>query len=87
MAIEKDIKDALKEDKLLMGKKSVMKAIKTGAIKYVLCPSNCSKEAEEAIGYYSRNFGVEVRRFEGSSRQLGEMCGKPFNIMLLGIKK
>jgi large subunit ribosomal protein L30e len=87
MAIEKEIKDAMKEKKLVVGTRMIIKNIKKDAVKYVICPENCRDDVLEDLDYYSRNFGIEIRKFSGNSRQLGEICGKPFNIMLLGIKK
>jgi large subunit ribosomal protein L30e len=87
MTIEKEVKDAMKEMKLVIGTRMVMRGIKSEAMKYVICPENCSQEVRSDLDYYSRNFGLEIKKFTGNSRQLGEICGKPFNIMLLGVKK
>lgn len=87
MSIEKEIKDAMKEKKLVIGARMVMRGMKKSDIKYVICPSNCSGDVLDDLNYYGKNFGTEIKKFSGDSRQLGEICGKPFNIMLLGIKK
>ena len=87
MTLENEIKDAMKEKKLVMGSNRIFGGIKQEAIKYVICSSNCSEDALNDLNYYSRNFGIEIKKFAGNSRQLGEICGKPFNIMLLGVKK
>jgi large subunit ribosomal protein L30e len=87
MAMEKEIKDAMKEKKLVIGTRIVIKGIKKASIKYVICPDNCRNDVLDDLNYYSKNFGVEIKKFSGNSRQLGEICGKPFNVMLLGIKK
>lgn len=87
MTIEKEVKEAMREEKLIIGTRMVMKGIKDEAIKYVICPENCSQEVRSDLDYYNRNFGLDVKKFTGNSRQLGEICGKPFNIMLLGVKK
>lgn len=87
MTIEKDIKDAMKEKKLIIGMKTVIKGVKNGNIAYMICPNNCSQELKCDLDYYGKNFSVEIKKFDGNSRQLGEICGKPFNAMLLGVKK
>ncbi len=87
MTMEREIRDAAKEGKLVIGTGMVVRNIKKDAIKYVICPENCSDDVLADLGYYGRNFGVEIRKFSGDSRQLGEICGKPFNVMLLGVKK
>lgn len=87
MSIEKEIKEAVKEKKLVIGSEKVIESIKLSTLKHVIIPSNCSDALLRDLEYYSRNFAVETNKFAGNSRQLGEICGKPFNIMLLGIKK
>ena len=87
MSIESEIKNAAKEKKLIIGSNTVLKGIKKGAVKYVICTNNCSEDLMNDLNYYNKSFGIEIKKFSGNSRQLGEICGKPFNIMLLGIKK
>ena len=87
MTVEKNIKKAMKEKKLVIGSRNVIKNIKTKNVVYVICSNNCKEDVMNDLKYYSKNFGVEIEKFKGNSRQLGEICGKPFNIMLLGIKK
>jgi len=85
--VEKDIKNALKEKKLIIGSESVLRNIKSVSVSYVIYPINCREDVLKELKYYSKNFGLDIRKFKGNSRQLGELCGKPFNVMLLGIKK
>ena len=85
--MEKEIKKAMKEKKLVIGSKSVVKNIKRNDVKYVICSTNCTEDMINDLNYYNKNFGVEIKKFKGNSRQLGEICGKPFNVMLMGIKK
>ncbi len=87
MTVNKEIKEAMKGGKLVIGAKSVMKNIKRKDVKYVICSANCTEGVMNDLNYYSKNFAVEIKKFKGNSRQLGEICGKPFNVMLLGVKK
>ena len=87
MTEEKEIKSAIKEKKLLIGSKSVLKNLKRNVIKSVIHASNCPEDRLKDLEYYGKNFGIELKRFKGNSRQLGEVCAKPFNISVIGIKK
>ncbi|MCK5023560.1 MAG: ribosomal L7Ae/L30e/S12e/Gadd45 family protein [Candidatus Aenigmarchaeota archaeon] len=87
MTVEKDVKEAMKAEKLAIGAKSVFRGIKAGTLVRIICSNNCDKNTLHDLNYYSKNFSVETKTFAGNSRQLGEICAKPFNIMLLGIKK
>ena len=87
MEIEKEIKSAMKEKRLIIGERSVVRGLKQNAIKSIICASNCPKDKYDDLKYYSRHVDVDVKKFKGNSRQLGEACAKPFNISVLGIKK
>lgn len=87
MTEEKEIKAAMKDKKLVIGSKSVFKNLKQNIIKSVIYASNCPEGTCRDLEYYSKNFGTELKKFKGNSRQLGEICAKPFNVSVLGIKK
>ena len=89
MAGEKDIKQALKEGKLLMGRTEVVRAMKRGSLVSVFCPSNCPPDLLRELehGAALSKGKLEVQKFTGNSARLGQSCGKPFNITVLGIKK
>jgi len=87
MAIEKDLKEALKVKKVVIGSNSVIRAIKSGSVKTVICASNLPESNLNNLGYYNKIGNVSIEKFEGNSKQLGEICGKPFNILLVGLKK
>ena len=87
MTVEKDVKDALKAGRLLMGTRSVVTGIKSGKVSEIVVASNCPEGTRKDISHYTSAHKVEVNEFKGDSVRLGEVCGKPFNILLLGIKK
>ena len=87
MTMEKEIKEAMKERKILIGSKRVLKNIKLNTLKTVIYASNCSEEMVNELNFQSKNLGFETKSFKGSSRELGEICGKPFNVLLLGLRK
>ncbi len=85
-SIEKEIKEALKDRKLIIGSRTVLKGLKRGAIKKAVIASNCPDESKESIGNLAKS-GIEIREFGGDSAKLGEICGKPFKTVMIGIKK
>lgn len=87
MSVEKTIKEATKEGRLLLGSRRVLKLAKKGAIKSAICASNCLESTRRDLEYYKKTAKLEVMDFEGSSAELGGLCGKPFKIAVLGIKK
>ena len=87
MTLEKEIKKALKEKKVLIGSRSVLKAAKTGRLGSVVYASNTPGNTLSDIRHYADTSKINTQEFPGNSVQLGELCGKPFSILLLGITK
>ena len=87
MSVEKEIRKALKEKKVVMGSRSVIRGIKNNSFSEVVLAGNCPEGTRTDIGRYAGLSGVAVKPFEGNSAQLGQVCGKPFNILLIGIRK
>jgi large subunit ribosomal protein L30e len=87
MTLEKEIKEAVKERKVFIGSRIVLKAAKTGRVKSVIYASNTPRDTLRDIYHYAETSGIKPQEFPGSSVQLGELCGKPFSILLLGITK
>jgi large subunit ribosomal protein L30e len=87
MAADKMLKEAMKAGKLLIGRRSVLRALKSGSLSAVLLPSNCPADIARDIEYYKKVSSTEVVEFGGNSAQLGEACGKPFKIAIVGIEK
>jgi large subunit ribosomal protein L30e len=83
----KDIKEALEDGSLLIGSRSVMRGIKTGKIKKIFYASNCPKESVKDLNYYTKTSKISAEEFSGDSGKLAQICGKPFNILMVGIKK
>ena len=87
MTAEKDIKEALKAKKALMGSRSVISAAKHGKLTSVIIAKNAPKTAVSDVMHYANISGIKTQEFDGNSMELGELCGKPFSILLLGIAR
>lgn len=81
------INKAAKGGNLLMGSNSVFRGMKKRDLETVICASNLPEPSRKDMNHYASVSGIEVREFGGDSSKLGETCGKPFNILLVGIKK
>ncbi|UCD07797.1 MAG: ribosomal L7Ae/L30e/S12e/Gadd45 family protein [Candidatus Aenigmatarchaeota archaeon] len=87
MTIGKQIKDAIKNDKLIIGSRTVLKNLKNEMLESVVYASNCPEELMKDLNHYSKVSGIKLEEFNGNSVQLGELCGKPFRILIIGMKK
>ncbi len=87
MEVKETIKEAMKEGKTVMGSRAVERTAKQSGLKLIIYASNAPESVKRNLNYYNKNFGIGSETFKGNSRQLGEFCGKPFNVTILGIKK
>ena len=86
MEWKNEIKKAtVEEGKLLLGLRSVKKALKKGEGKLIVISSNCPEP--EAIKRHAKLAKVKVVEFEGSSYELGAMARRPFSVSILMVKK
>jgi len=82
----KEIKDALENKKTVIGTKEVLKSIRNGKIEKIFLASNCPEEIQKDIKHYAQLSNIEIVKFDGTGKQLGVFCGKPFPIAVLGIR-
>jgi len=84
--ISEQIKEAIASEKIIMGSKQTIKFLKLKSLKTVVVSTNCPVELKKDLTKYSEMAGVKIETFEGTSKQLGILCGKPFPITVLSIK-
>jgi large subunit ribosomal protein L30e len=81
-----ELRNALNEKKVIIGSKQTMKHLKLKNVKLVIVANNCPENIKKDIDYYSKLTGIKVEKFDGTAKQLGVLCGKPFSIAVLAIK-
>ena len=87
MSLDKEIQKALKEKKVLLGSRSVLSAARTGKIDSLVYARNTPQRTMSDIRHHANISGFKTHEFKGNSLELGELCGKPFSVLLLGISK
>jgi len=80
------LRNAVDEKKIIIGSKRAIKNLKLKNVKQVFMASNCPDNIKKDIEYYSKLTGIKVENFDGTAKQLGVFCGKPFSIAVLAIK-
>jgi len=76
-ASENEIKKIIKERKVLYGYKQAKKTLKSGNAESIIIANDMPLKKEFK----------EYKEFDGDSKQLGIICGKPFNISVLTVIK
>ncbi len=82
-----EISEAEKEGKLVIGSNMILRHARKGGLKAVIYATNMPEGRKEDLEKYCSVSSLEMKEFDGDSMRLGESCGKPFNVLMVGIKK
>lgn len=81
-----ELRNAIKEKNVIIGTKQAIKNLKLKNVKSIVVASNCPENVRKDIEYYSKLTGIKMENFDGTAKQLGILCGKPFSIAVMAIK-
>jgi large subunit ribosomal protein L30e len=82
-----DLREALKEKKVILGTDRTVKYLKLGKVKTIVVANNCPEETRKDLEHYTKLGEAQLEKFDGTAKQLGVLCGKPFSIATLAIVK
>ena len=82
-----EIKNALEGETLLIGTKTVIKALQQGAVRKIILAANCAADAVADVRAQAEIAGVEIVQLDVPNDELGVLCKKPFSISILGLRK
>jgi len=85
MNLVTNIRNAIEAGNAVLGTKETLKEVMTGDVKLVVISSNCERSAREDLERYAGLGGTEVREYDGSSIELGEVCGVPYVVSMLSV--
>jgi large subunit ribosomal protein L30e len=81
----KEIRRAVDTGKVVFGFRETEKVSVQGKTKLIILTNNLEKSKKEKLTEYSRLSGIPFFEFNGTSKELGAICGKPFIISVMGI--
>jgi large subunit ribosomal protein L30e len=82
--VERAIKRALAEDRLVRGLERTRAAARLGKAELLVVSSNC--KARDDIVYLGKLSNIPVFVYPGDNMELGELCRKPYSVSALAIK-
>ena len=85
MDIAKSIRIAVDSGKVLLGTAKAINLSKTGGCKLLVISSNCPTATVQDLKQYSSSSSIPVMKFDGTSVELGAVCGKPFPVSVLSV--
>lgn len=84
--MSEELRTALEEKNIVIGSRQTIKHLKLKKAKLIIVASNCPDNTKKDIEHYSKLTGIKVEKFDGTAKQLGVFCGKPFPIATLAVK-
>ncbi len=87
MIVIDEIRKLLNTDKIIIGTDRTLKLLRKGELAKVFVSSNAEVEAKKDLEYYKKIGGVEVHALDVNNEELGTICGKPFLVSVIGVKK
>ncbi|MFH1376772.1 MAG: 50S ribosomal protein L30e [Candidatus Woesearchaeota archaeon] len=76
----KELKAAIKENKVIMGTERTIKDIKRGKPKEVFIAKNCQEDLKKQIKHYCKLSKITLTELDETNEELGTLCKKPFSI-------
>lgn len=81
------IRLAVESGEVIFGSKSSARDLLLGKAKMVIVARNAPESAREDFAKYGKLSGVPVLEFPGTSIELGSICGRPFTVVALSVRK
>ncbi|MGB9844440.1 50S ribosomal protein L30e [Methanothermobacter tenebrarum] len=86
MDIDRGIRVAVDTGNVILGSKKSIQNLKLGKGKLVIIAENAPEDVKEDVEYYAKLSNIPVYVYNGSSVELGSVCGKPFTVTTLLIQ-
>ena len=83
----KEIKDAVEKKKIIIGTHQSIKHAKRGQVKTIIHASNIPPSILKELNHYARISKIELKPFGRDAIRLGQVCGRPFKILSVAIRR
>jgi large subunit ribosomal protein L30e len=83
--ITNDIRLAVDSGKTAVGINSVLDSVKNNTAKLIVVASKNKESAVQDMERIAKISGIKVIVFDGTSLDLGAVCGKPFSVSTLAV--
>lgn len=85
MDVQKAIRMAVDSGEVLLGKNEARRSLHTGKCKLLVLAQNLPSDLKLTLEKEARLAGIPYYEFEGTSSDLGGLCGKPYPISVMSI--
>jgi len=87
MELETLIKEKIKQNKIIIGYKTVIKSLKNDHPELIVIAANTPADKKKMIEHNAKISKIQVKEYSKDSVDLGLLCGKPFSVSVLAIKR
>lgn len=87
MDVDRGIRIAVDTGVVTLGSEKSIQALKLGKGKLVVVAKNSPEDIKEDVAHYAKLSEIPVYTYDGTSVDLGSVCGKPFTVATLVIKE
>lgn len=86
MSLTEDVQAAIKSNKTIVGYNESVSYIKTNTPKIIIVANNLPLSIRQELEHNAKISRAKFEIFDGTSRELGVICGKPFPVTTIIIK-
>lgn len=83
--LARELQTALRTGKVVLGYRRTLRELVSDRAKLIVIAKNAPSYIAEELKHYASFAKIPVLIFEGSSRELGSVCRKPFMISALAV--
>ena len=83
MDIDRGIRVAVDTGDVTLGSEKSIQSLKLGKGLLAVVASNSPEDIIEDVNYYSKLSEIPIHIYDGTSVELGSVCGKPFTVATL----
>ena len=83
MDVDRGIRVAVDTGDVILGSEKSIQSLKLGKGQFVIVAQNAPKDIIEDVEYYAKLSEIPYHIYDGTSVELGSVCGKPFTVATL----
>lgn len=85
MDLDKSIRLAVDSGKVELGAAKGIKFALTGSAKLIILAKNCPRHISQDVRHYCAQSQLSIVEYDGTSLELGKICGKPFPVSVFSV--
>lgn len=85
MDIQKAVRMAVDTGRVLLGRNESFRSLNAGNSRLIIFSSNLPADVKISVSKRASLAGISTYEFDGSSKELGSICGKPYPVSVISV--